>query len=127
MNGSELPSDLARARRRFETWRAERLVGSRIPQSLWRLAVRLVSKHGVSRTAGALRVDYYSLKKQTEASAQEKTSSGAAFVELPVPAVVGKQCLFELTNSAGGRMRVQLLGYDANEIEAVARTLWTAE
>jgi hypothetical protein len=102
-------------------------VGSRIPQSLWRLAVRLVSKHGLSRTAGALRIDYYSLKKQTEAAAQDKPSSGPAFVELPAPGVVGKQCLFELTNRAGGRIRLQLWGYDANEIETVAGTLWTAE
>jgi len=86
-----------------------------------------VSRHGVSRTAGALRVDYYSLKKRTEASAQETPSSGAAFIELPAPAVVGKQCLFELNNSAGARMRVQLSGYDANEIETLARTLWNAE
>jgi len=124
MGASALPSDLARARSRFESWRARRLVGSRIPPSLWRLAVRLVSSHGISRTAGALGVDYYSLKKRTEAAAQETPLGGPAFIELPAPAVVGKQCLLELDNSAGARMRVQLLGYDANEIETLARTLW---
>ena len=127
MDASDLPNDLARARSRFEAWRAARAVRGRIPESLWRLAVRLASRHGISRTAGALRVDYYSLKNQTEASAQEAPSSGPAFIELPAPALTGKHCLFELHNSAGVRMRVQLLGYEANEIESLARTLWNAE
>jgi len=127
MNASELAGDLARARSRFQAWRARRQAGDRIPQSLWRLAVRLVSHHGVSRTAASLGVDYYSLKKQVEASADQPQSNGSAFVELSAPAVVGKQCLFELDNSAGARMRVQLMGYDANEIETLARTLWNAD
>jgi hypothetical protein len=87
----------------------------------------LVSRHGVSRTAAALRVDYYSLKKQTEASVQETPSSGPSFIELPAPAMVGKQSLFELNKSTGARMRVQLLGYDANDIENLARALWNAD
>jgi hypothetical protein len=124
---SELPCDLARARRRFAAWRARRQTGQRIPQSLWRLAVRLVNRHGVSRTAGALGVDYYSLKKQAEAAGPDTPAAGPAFIELPAPAVVGKQCLLELDNSTGARMRVQLVGYDAAAIEALARTLWNAD
>jgi hypothetical protein len=127
MGASELASDLVRARSRFQAWRARRQTGDRIPQSLWRLAVRLVSRHGVSRTAMALGVDYYGLKKRTEASAQETPSGGPAFIELPASPVVGKQCLFELDNSAGARMRVQLVGYDADEIETLAHRLWNAE
>ncbi len=127
MLASELPGDLARARERFEAWRAERQSGERIPPSLWRLAVRLVSRHGVSRTATALRVDYYSLKKQAETVVQEARAPEPAFIELATPAVVGKQCLFERDNGTGGRMRVQLMGYDAREIEPLARLLWTAD
>jgi hypothetical protein len=50
-----------------------------------------------------------------------------AFIELPAPGIVGKQCLFERDNGVGGGMRVQLLGYDATEIETLARALWTAD
>jgi len=128
MGTVELPSDLARAHWRFTGWRAQRQVGARIPAALWRLAVRLVRRHGVSRTAGALGVDYYSLKKRSEEAGQHTSSvAGPAFIELPPPAPVGKQCVFELDNSAGAKMRVQLLGYDAAEIEIVARTLWNAD
>ncbi len=127
MGTSALPSDLARGRSRFEAWRAGQAGRGRIPESLWRLAVRLASRHGVSRTAGALRVDYYRLKKRSETSVQEAPSNAPAFIEVPSPALVGKQCLFDLDNSIGARMRVQLLGYAANEIETLARVLWNAE
>jgi hypothetical protein len=128
MSASELPSDVGRARNRFQAWRARRVRGSRIPRALRGLAVRLAKRHGISRTVGALGVDYYSLKKQVEASAGALPSArDSAFVELPSPLMVGKQCLFELDNSTGARMRMQLMGYDANEIERLARSLWNAE
>src|SRR5262249_10995903 len=123
----ELPKDLAQARRRFQAWRERRQGGRRIPQPLWALAVRLVSQHGISRTATALGLDYYSLKKQVEAAGKEAPSRGPAFVELPAPAVVGKQALFELANGAGATMRVQLLGYDAADVDALTRRFWDAE
>ena len=123
----ELPKDLAQARSRFEAWRERRQGGRRIPQPLWSLAVRLAGRHGVSRTATALGLDYYSLKKQAEAAAPQLPPCGPAFVELPPPVVVSKQALFELDNGAGATMRVQLLGYDAADVEALARRFWDAE
>jgi hypothetical protein len=123
----ELPKDLAQARSRFGAWRERRQGGRRIPQPLWDLAVQLANKHGVSRTATALGLDYYSLKKQAEAAAPQPPPCGPAFVELPPPVVVGKQALFELDNGAGATRRVQLLGYDAADVEALARRFWGAE
>lgn len=121
-----LPPDLARAQTRFQAWRSQHQGRGRIPQPLWALAVRLVSKHGVSRTATALRLDYYSLKERAEATTRELPSSSPAFVELPSPVVVGKQCLVELDNGTGATMRVQLVGYDAADVEALSR-LWNAD
>ena len=123
----ELPKELAQARSRFETWRQRRPGRRRIPQPLWDLAVRLASMHGVSRTAAALGLGYYSLKKQAEAAAPQPPPGRTAFVELPPPVVVGKQALFELDNGAGATMRVQLVGYDAADVGALARRFWGAE
>jgi hypothetical protein len=123
----QLPKDLVQGRNQFRAWRRGRLGGGRIPDRLWALAVRLVNRHGVSRTASALGLDYYSLKKRAEQAASEPQSSGPAFVELPSLGVVGKQCLFELDNRAGATMRVQLVGYDTADIEALARSFWNAE
>jgi hypothetical protein len=122
----DLPDDLARGRCRFQAWRARRHTGGRIPQHLWALAVKLVQRHGVSRTATALGLDYYSLKRQATASAAAE-GSGPAFVEVATPAGFGKHCLLELNNGAGATLRAQLGGYDAAEIAAVARSLWCAE
>jgi hypothetical protein len=122
----ELPKDLAQGRYRFQAWR-QRRQGGRIPQPLWDLAARLGSKYGISRTATALGLDYYSLKKRVAAAAQQPPSRSPAFVELPPPVLVGKQALFELDNGAGATMRLQLLGYDAAEVEAMARHFWDAE
>ncbi len=123
----ELPKDLAQGRLRFQAWRERRQGARRIPQPLWALAVRLGSQHGISRTATALGLDYYSLKKRVESAGQEPPSRSPAFVELPPSVVVGKQALFELDNGAGATMRVQLLGYDAADVEALARRFWDAE
>ena len=74
----QLPHDLERGRRRFQTWRTQRKPGSRIPQPLWTMAVRLAKTHGVSRTSGALGLDYYSLKRQAETAAAPPPSSEPA-------------------------------------------------
>ena len=123
----ELPKDLLEARSRFQAWRQRRQGCDRIPPSLWALAVRLVRQHGLSRTATALGLDYYSLKKHVAAADQQPPSPGPAFVELPAPLLASKQALFELDNGAGATMRVQLLGYDAADVEALARRFWDAE
>src|SRR5262245_17981858 len=123
----EFPKDLAQGRSRFEAWRQRRQGSRRIPQLLWALAVRLVRQHGISRTATALGLDYYSLKKRVESAGQRPPSPGPAFVELPAPLVVGKRALFELDNGAGATMRVQLLGCEAADVEALARRFWDAE
>jgi len=126
MSASDLPNDLLRARNRFLAWRSRR-TGRRIPPPLWALAVRLARRHGVSRTAAALGLDYHCLKKLVEASSSEPPSNGPAFVELPTPILVSRQCVIELDNGAGLTRRVQLLGYDAADLAALAHTFWDAE
>src|SRR5262249_5183731 len=121
-----LPSDLVRGRAGFQAWRERRAVGERIPQPLWALAVRLTKTHGVSRTATAVGLDYYSLKNRAASAAILPQSSGPAFVELPSPVLVAKQCRFELDNGCGATMRVELVGYDAADIEALSRVFWGA-
>ena len=65
-------------------------------------------------------------KKRAEAAAAAPQSSGPAFVELTSPVLVAKQCRLELDNGAGATMRVQLVGYDAADVEALSRSFWNA-
>ena len=122
-----LPTDLERARSRFQAWRGRRKIGTRIPRTLRAVAVRLAKMHGVCRTAATLGLDYYSLKKRTESPATPRQSDSPAFVEFTAPAMVAKQCLFELDNQAGVSLRVQLVGYDTADLEALARSCWDAD
>ena len=121
-----LPPDLALGRSRFQAWRRERKLGERIPRPLWDLAVRLAEVHGVSRIATALGLDYYGLQRRTRTVAAPAPSSHPAFVELPASIPVGKECRLEFDNGAGATMRVQLVGYDAADVEALSRSFWNA-
>ena len=122
----QFPPDLVRGRSRFQAWRRQRKPGGRIPLSLWAIAIRLANLHGVSRTATALGLGYYSVKKRAEAAAAQPQSSSPTFVELTSPVMVGKQCRLELDNGTGATMRVQLVGYDAADVEALSRSFWNA-
>ena len=122
----QLPTDLVRARSQFQAWRGRRKAGEPIPQALWDLAIRLAIVHGVSRTATVLRLDYYRLKRRAEAADDEPRMSRPTFVEFTSPVTVAKQCRFELDNGSGATLRVQLVGYDAADIEALSRGFWGA-
>jgi hypothetical protein len=122
----QFPPDLMHGRSRFQAWRGERKLGDRIPRPLWALAVRLAKLHGVSRTATLLGVDYYGLQRRIGTPAAQAQSSNPAFVELPSPVQVGKECRLEFDNGAGATMRVHLVGYDAADVEALSRSFWNA-
>ncbi len=63
---SEVPASLSRLGQRFAAWRKTRASGQRIPESLWKLAVKMAGEHGLNRTARVLNLDYYSLKKRVD-------------------------------------------------------------
>ena len=132
----ELPKDLLSAQWRFQEWRNRRTRGSRIPQTLWTVAVRLAKRRGVGRTSAVLRLDYYSLRTRVEA-AESQADAGAhapapkstspTFVELPAPVIAGRQCLLELDNGSGVTLRLQLTGYEAADVADLAHGLWKRE
>ena len=68
----------------------------------------------------------FTIIERIESPATPQQSDGPAFVELAAPAMVAKQCQVELNNGSGATMRVQLVGYDAADIEALSRSFWDA-
>ena len=129
----ELSQELARAAARFARWRQGRVVGERIPESLWNLAVALAAKCGVSRTATELAVDYYSLKKRCEqepsspAGQREDSASSAGFIELPSSALTASsECAIEFEKASGAKLRVHLKGACLPDLAALGRGFWGA-
>jgi predicted SpoU family rRNA methylase len=92
--------------------------------------VKLAGRYGVSRTARALGVGYYSLKdrveKETVASvAGSPTRSEGAFLELAVsPRSSVGECILEWEDAGGGKMRVHLKGVAAPDLVALSRSFW---
>lgn len=127
-------SSLDEARRQFEKWRERRPLGTRIPASLWDVAAVAAREHGVSKVAGELRLDYYKLKELLEpAVALAATSTpessehevGAGFFELPLFATAAPECVFELEDGEGRRLRAVLKGVAPAELATLAHTLWS--
>ncbi len=99
------------------------------------------SRCGLHRTAKALRVNYYALKKRAEEkaaigagdiSASNATKGTAAtFLELAVPtpsiSTGSCECTMELENTAGAKMRVHLSGVATPDLVALSRSFYQGE
>ena len=130
----DLPARLKDLRRRFEDWRQTRRVRSRIPDPLWASAVKLAGRYGIHRTAKALRVDYYALKKRLEGEAAAGAGNvpqrvaRATFLELDSPVRAGScECTLELEDAGGAKLRVHLKGFEAPDLAALSRSFWQSE
>jgi hypothetical protein len=122
---SEFPASLLRLGERFAAWRKTRRSGQRIPEALWNSAVKLAMKHGLNRTARALNLDYYALKKRVDGASGHATSP---FVELPSsPLSVMNECVIELEDATGAQMRVHVKGRDIPDVLALSRNFWNAD
>ena len=137
-----LPARLERAQRRFERWRQTRKIPSRIPERLWALAARIAGACGISRTAKTLRVNYRVLKQRVDhdvAARSRPEKSGAeqrwpsldgsgsvpAFLELAPPRPVGScQCVLELEDHSGAKMRISLESTETPDLAALSRSFW---
>jgi hypothetical protein len=118
----DFPTALRRTQRKFGQWRERCRPRAPIPEGLWREAAELACAHGINRTARALRLDYYSLKKRAVAAA--RTGEPATeFVEV-IPGgmpVSQPECTIELEEASGVKMRIRLQGGSLPDIADLAR------
>jgi hypothetical protein len=91
----------------------------------------MAGRYGVCRTSKTLRVSYYALKerlqKETGSSDVTSAESGneATFVEWALPARSDSaECVLELEDAAGAKMRVHLKGLEAPDLLALSRSFW---
>ena len=115
-----LPARLEAVRRRFEQWRGTRESRSCIPDPLWSAAVKLCATYGIYRTAKALRLNPESLKKHAASASSNGTTDRevpATFVELsPSGLSCASECLIELEDRRGVKMRIHLPGRQSPEL-----------
>ena len=125
-----LPAGLESTRQRFERWRETREGRPRIPESFWALAARAARQFGVHRTCRALRLDYVALKRHVEAAGTRGSSrleSPPSFVELvPAGSTFPTECVVEIEDLSGARMRIELKGVAVPDLVALTRSLRTS-
>ena len=118
----DFPSALSRAQRKIEQWRERRRPRARIPEELWREAAQLACVHGINRTARALRLDYYALKKRAAAAARSGQRVPQFMEILPGGLSTPRpECTIELEDARGTKMRMHLQGGDLPDVAALTR------
>ncbi len=106
-----IPDDLLQLSQQLEEWRRTHPPRTRLSEPMWASAVEMAQRHGLHRTAKALRMDYTRLKERLPVTAQRPPRAAPpGFLELlTAPATGPAECVVEL-ESARGRMRVALKG-----------------
>lgn len=121
---SPLPGALANAARRFEKWRRNRTT-PRIPAELWSLAAELGARYGLSRTARALRVEYYALKNHIDSAASpdpDEADTQPPFVSiLTAPSTEVSEYRIEFESPSGAKMRIQVKGANTPDLAELSR------
>jgi len=116
---------LGTAEKKFELWRRNRSGGDRIPEALWQAAVEAAEEHGPSKTAKALRLDYYKLKARLGLPTKKQEGpKDRGFLEVPLFASTTGESVLELEDREGARLRVVLKGTKTAELESLARAFW---
>ncbi len=161
MKTQAVPARLEEGRRRFELWRRVRQGRGRIPERLWKSAVKLAAVYGLCRTARTLGLDYNALKRHVGAAgpgdspgariarrrmpgtntARQKIATAKTvrtktvgketamkFVELlPLERSGAPECLVELEDARGAKMRIRLTGGPTCEVvTAISRVFLDA-
>jgi hypothetical protein len=87
----------------------------------------MAAKHGLNRTARLLSLDYYTLKKRMNGARCDQAES-SAFVELPSSSLsIMSECIVELEDATGSRMRVHVKGHNLPDVLALSRSFWNAD
>lgn len=105
MNEKQLPVAVERVRTQFESWRAQKHKGERIPEPLWQAAAEAARKHGVNAVSRVVRLEHATLRRRVEELATNGTEP-VAFVELGQDTTQSVGCVVELEKSNGARMRI---------------------
>jgi len=105
-SGRGLMTELDQVREALTAWRAASVRGQKIPDAVWRQAVRVAKRHGLNPVSKALGLDYSCLKRRLVVGCGSENGS-PAFVEVkPSAPSEDIACVIELEKGGGARMRI---------------------
>jgi hypothetical protein len=120
-----LELDLDGVRERFESWRANRKRGARIPAELWQAAVSLYPRYSVNRIAQTLRLGYEDVRSRVE-DEEDGGAKDMRFWELrfsELRAHIG-ECRLRAEDGAGRKVELELKSIEAEELLQLLGVLW---
>lgn len=120
---TKLPAPLYRVWKHFDQWRRSHRPRARFHEGLWSEAVAVAREYGHNRTAQALGLDYYSLKKRLTVASTASSrgyKNSPSFVELIPPAQ--PECIIEIEDGEGGKMRISLKGGEIPDLVSLSRS-----
>lgn len=123
----KLPASLIQVKKRFAHWRQAHPKRTRFSEELWSAAVAVAREYGHNKTAKALGLDYYSLKKRLSSppplqSKQNRSRNTASFIEL-IPPPISSECMIEIEDFENKRIRVSLKACSISDIAALVKSL----
>lgn len=120
-----IPVEMDEFRQQLEEWRSGHAPRSRIPAALWTSAAKLARQHGLYRTARTLRLDYARLKAQVGHGPAGQVKRPPAFVEFVADG--SSECVVELENARGKKMRIQFRRLAAPNLAELIRMFWSSK
>jgi len=124
---ANIPIALSQARHQLDLWRSQQPnKRTRLPKEFWQQAVTLAKEHGLNKTARALNVKYYSLKKhldQADAAASVSSKAEPHFIELMPDTITpgGVECTIEWVEGHNATtVRMHIKGVGLSELTALA-------
>jgi hypothetical protein len=121
---------LEEVRNRFETWRKNKEVRSRIPDALWQAAVEVCKDHSILQVSRALRLNYNDLKNRVHDAAEKigvaAPSRCSDFVEVDFGAsITPSECVVEMKAPNGAKMKMYFKGQQRGfDPVGLSRAFW---
>jgi hypothetical protein len=114
----------------FERWRQTRISRREpIPEQLWQAAVQLAGRYSINKISKALRLNYTDLKNHVHGRTCKKAIKpvqSTAFIELDCKNPFwGSECIIEMENKDGSRMKWHLKGSMELDLLKLGKTFWS--
>jgi len=126
-NASPEPS-LSDVKERIDHWRTTREKPGPMPEALWAAAADLSKVHSVSKIANTLSLNYTALKNRVHPEQMDHPvvkEHPPAFIELGIgqaPSI--SECMVEMENTAGAKMRMHFRGKTDVDLLELADAFW---
>ncbi|MBT6499407.1 MAG: hypothetical protein HOK67_05845 [Deltaproteobacteria bacterium] len=117
---------LATVKQQFKKWRDNRQHRRRIPDELWEAAASLSGQYSIHYISKSLGVNHSALRDRIASrSLSKNTEIQTCFFELPPPLTPPtSECLVEMENIHGDKMRMHFTGEISLDLLALGQNFW---